>query len=348
MSTILITGGNGFVGRHLVPALQGRGDQVRVLALPGEDASWLEQRGVAVYYGDVRSPQSLAPAVQGTDAVLHLAAMMDVWRPIGDYRAVNVTGTENIGRAALGAGVRRFVHMSSSSVYGVALGRPADESFPLAPFGDPYPITKAEGDKVVQRMIAEDRLPAVIIRPDQIFGPGDHLHFGHMADRLRSGRGIVVGSGDNAMPFVYVTDIVRGLLLALDHDQAVGQAYNITNDRPLTQKQLLQAIAGEIGALPPRLHIPYRALYAAGYLAERLATVVPSSRSRPPVTRLGVAFFGTDNRYAIHKARRELGYSPEVDLRDGIRLAAQWYRQHGRSSATEAPATDTAAEQVAI
>ena len=72
-------------------------------------------------------------------------------------------------------------------------------------------------------MIAEDHLPAVIIRPDQIFGPGDHLHFGAMADRLRSGRGIVVGSGDNAMPFVYVTDIVRGLLLALDHDRAVGR-----------------------------------------------------------------------------------------------------------------------------
>jgi nucleoside-diphosphate-sugar epimerase len=138
------------------------------------------------------------------------------------------------------------------------------------------------------------------------------------------------------MPFVYVTDIVRGLLLALDHDHAVGQAYNITNDRPLTQKQLLGAIAQDMGASPPRLHIPYRALYAAGYLAERLAMVAPS-RSRPPITRLGVAFFGTDNRYAIHKARRELGYAPQVDLRDGVRTTAMWYRQHDRSSFTEAP-----------
>ena len=80
-------------------------------------------------------------------------------------------------------------------------------------------------------MIRGKKLPAVIIRPDQIFGPGDHLHFGAMADRLRAGRGIVVGSGDNSMPFVYVDDVVHGLLLALDHDAAPGHAYNITNDR---------------------------------------------------------------------------------------------------------------------
>jgi nucleoside-diphosphate-sugar epimerase len=347
MSTVLIVGGNGFVGRHVVSALLDRGDAVRILALPGEDASWLERRGVAVYFGDIRVPESLTEPVQGVDAVLNLAAMMDVWRPIEDYRAVNVTGTENLCRAVLAAGVRRFVHMSSSSVYGVALGRPADESFPLTPFPDPYPITKAEGDKAVQRMIAEDHLPAVIIRPDQIFGPGDHLHFGRMADNLRSGRGIIVGSGDNAIPFVYVTDVVRGLLLALDHDRAIGRAYNITNDHPLTQKQLFHAIAHEIGARPPRVHIPYRALYAAGYLAERAAKLAPSW-SRPPITRLGVAFFGTDNRYAIHRARQELGYSPQVDLRDGVRLTATWYRQQDPSSLTAPATAGTAAEGVAI
>jgi nucleoside-diphosphate-sugar epimerase len=347
VSTILITGGNGFVGRHVVSALQDRGDRVRVLAVPGEDVSWLRERGVAVYHGDIRVPEALAQPVQGADAVVHLAAMMDVWRPIEDYRAVNVTGTENMCRAALAAGVRRFVHMSSSSVYGVALGRAADESFPLMPFPDPYPITKAEGDRLVQRMMAEDHLPAVIVRPDQIFGPGDHLHFGKMADRLRSGRGIVVGSGDNAMPFVYVTDIVRGLLLALDHDNAVGEAYNITNDQPLTQAQMLRAIADEIGASPPRLHVPYRALYAAGYLAERLAMLAPS-RARPPITRLGVAFFGTDNRYAVGKARRELGYSAQVGLRDAVRITAAWYQQHGRSSLTETLSAGNAAEGIAI
>jgi nucleoside-diphosphate-sugar epimerase len=323
---ILVTGGNGFVGRHLVPALHARGSTVRVLALPNENTSWLEQRGVAVHRGDVRDPEALVAPMERIDAVVHLAAMMDVWRPLKQYRAVNVTGTENVCRAALAAGARRVVHMSSSSVYGVDLGRPADETFPLAPFPDPYPITKAEADMAVQRMVAEDGLPAVVLRPDQIFGPGDHLHFGRMADRLRAGRMIIVGSGDNALPLVYVIDAIQGILLALDRERAVGHAYNITSHRPLTQRQLLCAIAREIGAPPPRRHVPYRALYAAGYAAERVAALTPSRR-RPPITRLGVAFFGTENRYAFGKATRELGYSPQVPVADGVRLTAAWYRE---------------------
>jgi nucleoside-diphosphate-sugar epimerase len=213
------------------------------------------------------------------------------------------------------------VHVSSSSVYGLGLGRPVDESFPLAPFPDPYPVTKAESDAAVQRMIARHRLPAVIIRPDQVFGPGDSLHFGRMAARLQRGRGFIVGSGHNRLPMVYVADLVQALLLALDRDEAVGQAYNIGTDRPLTQRQFLTAIAAEVGARPVAVHVPFHVLYAAGYVAERLA----AGGRRPPVTRLGVAFIGTDNRYSIGKAERELDYVPQVPLAEGVRLAAAWY-----------------------
>jgi nucleoside-diphosphate-sugar epimerase len=333
---ILITGGTGLLGRHLVAALQERGESVRVLALPGEDASWLEQRGVTVMQGDVTEPESLAAPIGGADAVLHLAGMMGVWRPLSDYHAVNVTGTENVCRAALAEGVRRVVHVSSWTVYGMALGEPAREDFPLRPFGEPYAITKAAGDLAVQRMIVEDRLPAVIIRPGTFFGPGDRLHFGRMADRLAAGRGMIVGAGDNALPFVYVTDVVQGLLLALDQERAVGEAYNISNDRPLTQEQLLCSIAAEIGARPPHLHIPYHALYAAGSLAEGVAAITRAPR-KPVVTRLGVQLFGTDNQHSVEKARRELGYSPRIDVRDGVRLAAAWYRARDSVYASRPP-----------
>ncbi len=322
---VLITGGNGLLGHHLVPALQERGDRVRVLVLPGENASWLEQRGVEVHRGDIRDPETLAVPVGGVDAVLHLAGLMGVWKPIEAYHAVNVAGAENVCRAALAEGAR-VVHVSSWTVYGMALGEAAREDFPLRPFREPYALTKAAGDLAVQRMIETDGLRAVIIRPGTFFGPGDRLHFGRMADRLRAGRGVVVGSGHNALPFVFVTDVVQGLLLALDRERALGRAYNITNDRPLTQAQMLHAIANEIGAPPPRLHIPYPALYAAGYAAERIAALTRSER-QPLVTRLGVKLFGTDNRHSIDRARRELGYRPWVALREGVHLAARWYRE---------------------
>lgn len=334
---ILITGGNGLLGQHLVHPLQARRYSVRVLALPGEDTSRLERRGVQVHRGDVRNYETLREPMRGVEAVMHLAGLMGVWRPLAEYRAVNVDGTENVCRAALAEGVRRLVHVSSWTVYGTGLGTPAREDFVLRPFGDPYAITKAEGDLVVQRMVVDDRLPAVIIRPGNFFGAGDRLHFGRIADRLRRGRGVIVGGGDNRLPFVYVTDVVRGLLLALDHEHAVGQAYNITHDRPLSQRQLLAAIARAIGVSPPRRQVPYRPLYAAACLAER-AALLAGDGHQPPLTRLAVKVFGTDNRHAIDKAHRELGYRPAVSLRDGVLLAARWYQAQAGASRARPPA----------
>lgn len=320
----LVTGGNGFVGHHLIRALMNRGDRIRVLALPGEDTSSLEQLNVHVHRGDIRDYDSLVPAVHGVDAIIHLAAMMHVWRPLADYRDVNVDGTVNVCHAAMAANVNRVVHMSSSSVYGMSWRGLVDETFPLAPFDDPYAVTKAEGDLAVQRMIERDGLRAVILRPDQIFGPGDRLHFGEMADRLQAGHGIVVGRGDNHMPLVYVSDVVQALLLALDHDKAPGEAFNITAGMPLTQREFLAAVAEDIGGTPPRLRVPRALLYPASVVAEGLAKIA-GGPSRPPITRLGVAFRCADVRFSAEKARRVLGFEPRVELRDGIRKTAEWY-----------------------
>jgi nucleoside-diphosphate-sugar epimerase len=334
-----ITGASGLLGHHLITALQERGYTLRALVLPEEDATRLEARGVAIFRGDVREPETLTAPMRGADVVFNLAGMMGVWRPMQDYRAVNVTGTENMCRAALQAGVRRFVHISSWTVYGMDLGQPAREDFPLRPFQEPYAVTKTEGDRIVQGFISRDHLPAVILRPGTFFGPGDQLHFGRMTDRVVGGKGIVVGNGRNALPFCYVTDIVQGLLLAAEHPKAAGQAYNITNDRPFTQEEFLRAIAEELGVRPPLIHVPYYGLYAAAYAAEQVAAVTHATK-QPIVTRLGVKLFGTDNRHSIDKARAELGFSPQVSIREGIRLAAEWYRQkQGMPAANPTPST---------
>ncbi|HEY4384776.1 MAG TPA: NAD-dependent epimerase/dehydratase family protein [Ktedonobacteraceae bacterium] len=321
---ILITGGNGFLGRNLVLALQERGDNIRVIALPTEDTAWLEERNVKVFRGNIVDPHMLVEPMRGVDGVIHLAAMIGAWRAMKDYYVVNVTGTENVCRAALKAGVHRLVHISSAMVYDMAMGRPVTEDDPLKPLDEPYSWTKAQGDILVERMIREEHLPAVIVRPGTLVGPGDRLNFGRMADRVRAGKGIIIGSGNNAIPLVYITDLVQGLLLALDSEQAVGKIYNISNDLPLTQEQYLSIIAQEIGVAPPRIHVPYHLLYTAAYTAERIA-VLSKDRILPFLTRHGVKLYGANNLVSIDKAHRELGFSPKVPISEAVRIACAWY-----------------------
>jgi nucleoside-diphosphate-sugar epimerase len=323
---VLITGGNGFVGRHLIPALEERGESVRVLVSPRGDPTWLEKRGVAIFRGDICVPETLTLPMRGADSVVHLVAQARVWGSMQDSHAVNVIGTENVCRAAITAGVRRVVHISTFTIYNMAVGRPVSEADPPAPLREPYSITKAQGDKLVQRMIAEDDLPGVIVRPSTLFGPGDRRNFGRLADRVRAGKDIIVGSGDNTVPFVYIADVVQALLLALDNERAVGNVYNVGNDQPLTQKQFLSAIAQDLGVAPPRVHVPYALMYAAAYGAERLATL-SGNRIPPIVTRHGVKILGEDSRLSIDKARRELGYAPQVSVREGVRRTVDWYQK---------------------
>jgi nucleoside-diphosphate-sugar epimerase len=323
---ILITGANGLLGRQVVTMLQARGDHVRALVLPGEDVTWLEERRVAVFRGDLRSPETLVEPMCGVDGLLNIAGMMGQWRSMQAYTDVNVKGVESICRVALAAGVGRVVHISSWRVYGNGVPVPCREDFSLRPFPEPYGVTKVQGENVVRRLIAEEGLRAVILRPGTFFGPGDQLHFGQLADRLRSGISLLIGSGRNAVPFVYVTDVAQGVVLALDRDEAVGQAYNISTDEVMTQEELIKAVAEEVDAKPPSVHVPYGLLYAAALAAERVA-MFPGYSGNPLVTRMGVTVFGADNRHSIEKARTELGYAPRVRLREGVRLAGAWYRE---------------------
>lgn len=323
---VLITGATGLLGGHLLQELQRRGEQIRALVLPVEKAEKLITQGVEVIRGDVTDASTLAPAVKDIDCIFHLAGMMGVNRPLTDYRLVNVTGSENLYRAAQAGGVRRFIHTSSHTVYGLGYGRFLTEKDALRPDPDPYSITKAEGDRLIRNLMLTSGMETVILRPGTFFGPGDRLHFGRIAQRLKNGKGVIVGRGDNALPFCYVTDVAQGFMLAAYHQKAPGNVYNISNDHPLTQQELFNAVADETGGQRPTRHLPYLPLYYGSIAAEKIAFI---THTRPPVTRLGVMMFGSDNRHSIEKARSTLGYKPEVGIREGIRLAAAWFNAGG-------------------
>ena len=320
---ILITGATGLLGGHLIKELQQRGEQLRALVLPIEDAEKLIAQGVEVVRGDITDVETLGPAVKNVDLVFHLAGMMGVWRPLADYHRVNVTGSENLYKAAQEAGVRRYVHTSSHTVYGLGRGRYITEQDPLRPDPDPYSLTKAEADRLIRRLMLTSDMETVIVRPGTFFGPGDHLHFGRMAQKMKMGKGVVIGSGYNALPFCYVADVVQGFLLAGYHERAPGNIYNVSNDRPLTQLEMFNAIADAVGGVRPTLHLPYLPIYYGSIVAEK--AVAPLTHTQPLVTQLGAMMFGTDNRHSIEKARKELGYEPKVDLREGIKLSAAWF-----------------------
>lgn len=169
-------------------------------------------------------------------------------------------------------------------------------------------------------------METVILRPGTFFGPGDRLHYGRMAQRMKQGRGVIIGRGNNALPFCYVSDIAQGFLLAAYHEKAPGNIYNITNDHPLTQSEIFNAIADDVAGQRPTRHLPYVPIYYGSIGAEMFAAM---TRTKPVVTRLGAMMFGSDNKHSIEKARQELGYEPAVDLRDGLRLTAAWFNAGG-------------------
>jgi len=324
---VLITGATGLLGGHLIRELRERGEAIRALVLPVENTDRLVEQGVEVVRGDVTDASTLGSAVKEIELIFHLAGMMGVWRPLAEYHLVNVTGSENLYKAAQKAGVRRFVHTSSHTVYGLGYGRFLTEKDALRPDPDPYSLTKAEGDRLMRRLMLSSQVETVILRPGTFFGPGDRLHFGRMAQKVKDGKGLILGRGDNALPFCYVTDIVQGFLLAAYHENAPGNVYNITNDRPLTQVEMFNAIADAVGGVRPRLHLPYLPIYYGSIVAEKV--VAPLTRTKPVVTQLGAMMFGSDNRHSVEKARRELGYEPKVDLHTGIQLAAEWFNTGG-------------------
>ena len=337
---VLITGATGLLGGHLIKELQQRGEDIRALVLPVENADKLEKQGVEVVRGDITDAGTLKAAVQNVELIFHLAGMMGVWRPLADYRLVNVTGSENLYKAAQKTGVRRYVHTSSHTVYGLGYGRFLTENDALRPDPDPYSLTKSEGDRLMRRLMLNSAVETVILRPGTFFGPGDRLHFGRMAQKMKDGKGVIIGHGDNALPFCYVTDVVQGFILAAYHENAPGNVYNITNDRPLTQIEMFNAIADAVDGVRPTRHLPYLPIYYGSIVAEKVVARV--TRTKPIVTQLGAMMFGSDNRHSVEKARRELGYEPKVDLRTGITLAAEWFNAGGMDEVAVTQASQAA------
>jgi nucleoside-diphosphate-sugar epimerase len=324
--TVLVTGASGFLGSHVTELLVERGTRPRVLARPGEPVPGTpHDAALDIHWADLTDRAALEAAVGGIDCIIHCAARTGPWGPQAEYWRTNVRGLETLVEVALAAGVRRIVHVSSITVHGNDVRGAADEHAPFREEPNPYSRSKVAGEQLLERMIRGHGAPVTIVRPGWIYGPGDTASFARLAGTIRSGRMVMIGSGENHLPLIYVRDAAEGILLASDADHAAGRAYLLVNDEPVTQRDYIGAIATELGVAPPTRHIPYGLGVRIGALAEAGARLARTTQP-PPVMRYGLQLVGGENRFSISRARRELGFSPRVDLAEGIRRSIDWYR----------------------
>jgi nucleoside-diphosphate-sugar epimerase len=323
--TVALTGASGYTGGRLVDALLARGTRVRALVRAPRDWPPLRARGVEVVPGDLRDGEAVARLVEGAEAVLHVAAVYrTAGHPDAYYREVHVAGTGRLLEAAARSGVRRFVHTSTVGVHGDVGTATADESSPFGP-GDIYQRTKVEGEQLAVSFGRARGLPVTVVRPAAIYGPGE-TRLLKLFRAIARGRYAIVGSGRPHYHLVYIDDLVRGFLLALDRPEAAGEAFILAGPRSVSQSELAALIAEATGGRVLPLRIPAAPLQWAGSLCE--AVCIPL-RLEPPIHRRRVDFWTKHRSFSIEKARRLLGYEPQVDVEDGIRRTVAAYREAG-------------------
>jgi dihydroflavonol-4-reductase len=323
---VLVTGATGFTGGHLAATLARRGHSVRALVRPKSlekfRRSPLAAQGIEPLGGDLTDANAVARAAEGVEVVYHIAA---TYREAGQrdeaYRAVNVAGTQHVLDAAARGGARRVVHCSTGGVHGHVAHPPANEDAPFNP-GDVYQETKLEAEKLAAEYGRTHALEVVVARPIGIYGPGD-LRFLKMFRGLARGRFPMLGAGDVFYHLTYIDDLVEGFRLCGEVPAAAGRTYLLAGPRYTTLTELVALIAKELNVKPPRVHLPVWPFWTAGLLCEGVC--IPLG-IEPPLYRRRVDFYTKSRAFDTTRARTELGYAPQVDLEQGVRRTAQWYR----------------------
>ena len=328
---VLVTGGTGLAGRHVIAALVRRGDTVRALARSDAAAAGLRAQGAEPVPGDIRDARALGDAVAGSDAVVHAAAVLLAGGTYDAWHTANVVGTETVARLAAKAGVR-LVYLSSVAVYGRRTtydGGPfsVDEDFGLdrpAYPGDNYARSKREAELALWRVADETGLRAVALRPCVIYGEGDRNFSPRVARLVRRGLAPLIGPGDNPLSVVYAGNVAAAVLAALDRSDATGP-FNVANDGAVTQRQFLERFAAGLGVPARWIAVPHALAWNGARLWDATVgalagwTGLLSARS-------SVQFLASGNPYTSARAERVLGWRPAFPALEAVERTARSFR----------------------
>jgi nucleoside-diphosphate-sugar epimerase len=306
---VFVTGGTGFIGGTVVRQLRERGDDVVCLVRTPEKATKLTALGAEPLSGDLGDVEAMRNGMEGCDAVVHAAAMYQVGIPAKQHPAMweaNVAGTEQAMKAALEAKVPKVVYVSTCGVFGNTHRKVVDETYehPGKEFTSYYEETKLEAHRIVKRMI-EDGLPAVIVQPGGVYGPGDTSQVADLLKEFFAGKLLLLPFPELGICMTHVDDIAGGILLALDRGK-VGEAY-VLSGPVVTMREAVETVAAVSGRKAPKRAMPVpllKALTPIGPMVGRLFGQPPNLRELISSAD-GVTFWASHE-----KASRELGYAP--------------------------------------
>ncbi|HPC86181.1 MAG TPA: NAD-dependent epimerase/dehydratase family protein [Smithellaceae bacterium] len=317
----LVTGAAGFMGSHLVEFLAGKGVRVRASARPRKDTSFFDRLGVEYVPADLTKPETLPGLFEGdVDRIFHLGAICNFSTPYESLAPTNVEGVKRITQLAMKKGIKRYVHVGSTSVYGYYQGTPFREDSPRNP-QDSYGRSKRDGEDVVWGRIKEG-FPAIITRPCTVYGPRCNDGAGKAFSRPSSITAIP-GSGRQLLSNVRAEDVAAAVYHLSLTDDAVGQAFNLAEDTHPTLEEALTLAAQAFGAKPPTTHLP---LWLVKIVA-KIDGAISARKGRIPDLELdAVKYLYAD--YVVDNSKlKGTGYRMIYpDFRQSMKQIGEWYR----------------------
>ncbi len=319
---IFVTGGTGFLGRHLIPALCRAGHSVKILTRQPEEHPWLARYPrVHIVQGDLAQGDLLRDAVVGCRYVIHAGGYFRFWGDEQTFMETNALGTENMLAAAQHAQIEKFIHISSVAV----IGQPdptniIDETYPPHPV-EPYQSSKLQGEQAGLRYHHDHGLPVIVLRPGAFYGPLGEYAFNRLFFRDPM-RGIIMQmDGGRYINFpAYIGDVAQAILQALDKGR-VGEVYHICGDW-ISHKDVFDIVCEEANLPWPRPPIPGW----LGIMTSRFLEIIALITGREPFWPINMRSYVYNNwRISNEKARRELGFEP-TSFREGARCTIAWYR----------------------
>lgn len=324
----MVTGANGFIGSKLCQHLIQTGVPTVALVRPSGNLDFIEDlEGLDIIKGELTDRAYLDAAMDGVSIVYHVAGYASDWGPWHRFREANVECVRNVMESARATGVKRVVHISSVSVYGFPgkTGITEDDPFVARP-GDRYVTTKAEGEKLALGYHG-DGLEVTVIRPSGVYGPNDRTTTLQMAPVMTAGKFGYVDGGRHVMAPVYIDNLIQMIMLAGASDNAPGQAFNAVDDGLVTWRDYAEWMCEDLGCAKPKISAPRQIVWPLAVMLENIAKLL-GRKTSPMINKYRIRAVMADAHYSTEKAKRELGYSPRVSTRDGIRETIEWYRTY--------------------